>query len=197
MLHATLPFLQSTLDHAARLDDRIGDMSEAWGVWFYLILFVCVFCECGILAAVFLPGDSLLITAGVLTATEDPALSLAAVIVTATVASILGYSANYWQGAKTGPRIFQREDSRFFKKRYLLRTQTFFEKHGAKTILVARFVAYVRTFAPFVAGMGRMPFWPFTFYSVIGAIFWSVMCVLLGHYAVANPFVLSLLGKTP
>jgi membrane-associated protein len=184
-----LVFLQWTLNHGEHL------------VWFYVILFVLVFCECGFLAAVLMPGDSVLIFAGSLTTdlAKDLTdtrlgLSLWTVIVVVTMASILGYWANYWQGAATGSRVLQRQDSRFFKKKYLLRTQTFFEKHGGKTILFARFVAYVRTFAPFVAGMGRMPFWPFTFYNIIGGGVWSVLCVLLGHYAIANPIVLSLFG---
>ena len=138
-----------------------------------------VFAETGLLVGFFLPGDSLLFTAGFLAAGGH--INIALLLVLVTVAAISGDQVGYLIGYKTGTRIFQREDSRFFKREHLLRTQAFYEKHGGKTIILARFVPIVRTFAPFVAGIGKMSYRRFLSFNVIGAVAWVAIFAPAGY----------------
>src|SRR5687768_1231349 len=146
----------------------------------YAVLFAIVFCETGLVVTPFLPGDSLLFAIGAIGARESIALNLPLVTVLLIVAAILGDAVNYWIGYKLGPAVFKREDSKLLNKKHLLRAQEFYEKYGGKTIILARFVPVVRTFAPFVAGVGRMNFFRFWLFNIVGAVAWVVICVGAG-----------------
>ena len=148
----------------------------------YAVLFAIVFCETGLVVTPFLPGDSLLFAIGAIGAREAIGIDLPLVIVLLIVAAILGDAVNYWIGYKLGPAVFKREDSKLLNKKHLIRAQEFYERYGGKTIILARFVPIVRTFAPFVAGVGRMNFFRFWLFNIVGAILWVVICVVAGYY---------------
>ena len=150
-----------------------------WGG--YLALTIIVFAETGLLAGFFLPGDSLLVTAG-LVAAVDPSMNIWVLNLLLCAAAITGDTTGYWIGYHLGPKIFNKEDSFFFHKNHLVRTQKFYEKHGPKTIILARFVPVVRTFAPTVAGAGRMNYKKFLTYNIIGGIGWVVSMTFLGFF---------------
>ncbi|MCL4866396.1 MAG: VTT domain-containing protein, partial [Gemmatimonadales bacterium] len=161
-----MEWLQQVLDFFLHLDTHLAQITADYGVWTYAILFLIVFCETGLVVTPFLPGDSLLFAAGAISAlgSLDPII-LGLLLVGAAV---LGDTVNYWVGAWIGPRAFSGE-VRFLKKEYLDRTHAFYERHGGKTIILARFVPIVRTFAPFVAGVGAMTYSRFFMYTVVGA----------------------------
>jgi membrane-associated protein len=154
----------------------------------YAALFGILFSETGLLVGFFLPGDSLLFTVGVVASAG--ALDIRLVIVVLSAAALLGDSTGYFLGRQTGPRIFSRPDSRFFKQEYVTRTRGFYEKYGGKTIIMARFVPIVRTFAAFVAGVGQMPYLKFLPYSVCGGVGWVTFLTMLGYEIGRIPFVL-------
>lgn len=166
------------IDYFLHLDKYLGQTISAYGLWTYGILFLIVFCETGLVATPFLPGDSLLFAAGALTATTP--LDLGWVMLLLCVAAILGDAVNYSIGYFLGERMVRRQ-SRFLKKKHLDRTHEFFERYGKTTIIVARFVPIVRTFAPFVAGLGKMSYWQFSLYNVIGACLWVGLLVPAGR----------------
>lgn len=168
------------LDFFLHLDRSLGAVIQQYDTWTYLILFAIVFCETGLVILPLLPGDSLLFAAGAFAATG--ALNLWLTFLLLSVAAILGDAVNYAIGYRIGPRIFQMETGRLLNKKHLLHAQTFYERHGGKTILIARFVPIVRTFAPFVAGVGRMNYARFSSYNVIGGIFWALVCLLAGYF---------------
>ncbi len=145
----------------------------------YIGLFAIVFAETGLFFGFFLPGDSLLITAGLLAQRGE--LNIALLVVLLLLAAVGGDATGYWIGRRAGARLFQREDSRFFKRRHLQRAERFYERHGGKTIVVARFMPFVRTFAPAVAGAARMPYPTFAFYNVIGGAAWILSMTFLGY----------------
>jgi membrane-associated protein len=147
-----------------------------------LVLFLIVFAESGLLIGFFLPGDSLLFTAGLLAAAG--VFNIWILIGALIVAAILGDQVGYWTGHHLGKRLFQREDSRFFKKKYLAQAEKFYEKHGVKTIVLARFIPIVRTFAPIVAGIGSMKYRTFVTYNILGGVLWVVSMVGAGYYLV-------------
>jgi membrane-associated protein len=157
-----------------------------------LILFAIVFAETGLLVGFFLPGDSLLFVAGALVGRgvlkapvpfpQDPVTGILVLNVVLMVAAIVGDSVGYWFGRKTGPPLFNRPNSRLFKREYLEKTQEFYEKHGGKTIILARWVPFIRTFAPIIAGVAQMPYRTFMFYNVIGGVTWVLVCSLLGFF---------------
>jgi membrane-associated protein len=151
----------------------------------YVGLFAIVFAESGLFFGFFLPGDSLLLTAGLLASRIDPAtgqpiLNIFILLPLLSVAAILGDNVGYWFGHKTGPRIFNRENSRFFKRKNLLAAQAFYEKHGGKTIVLARFMPFIRTFAPIVAGAANMDYRRFAFFNFFGGLFWVLLMTLVG-----------------
>ena len=156
--------------------------------WLYGVLFLIVFAETGLVVTPFLPGDSLLFAIGALGA-RGIGINLPLVTVLLIVAAIIGDAVNYWVGYKLGPAVFKRDDSKLLNKKHLLRAQEFYEKYGGKTIILARFVPIVRTFAPFVAGVGRMNFFRFWVFNIVGAIAWVVICVSAGYYFGAMDFV--------
>ncbi|MGH9277392.1 MAG: DedA family protein [Acidimicrobiales bacterium] len=149
---------------------------EAFGT---IGLFVMVFAESGLLIGFFLPGDSLLFTAGLFAARGD--LNFPVILVGCFVAAVLGDQVGYWFGKRTGPALFNRPESRFFKKSHVEKAETFFEEHGPKTIVMARFVPFVRTFAPILAGVGKMPYRTFVTFNVVGALLWAVGVTTLGY----------------
>ena len=147
----------------------------------YVVLFVIVFAETGLVVTPFLPGDSLLFALGAIGA-KGVDINLPFATVLLIIAAIIGDAVNYWIGYKMGPAVFTREDSKLLNKKHLIRAHEFYEKYGGKTIILARFVPIVRTFAPFVAGVGKMNYFYFALYNVVGAILWVVICVMAGHY---------------
>lgn len=168
------------VDFFIHLDKHLPVLIASFGVWTYLIVFLVIFCETGLVVTPVLPGDSLLFALGALAALG--ALHLEALLILLVIAAIAGDTVNYSIGHFLGPKVFQYEDSRFFKKKYLIKTHEFYEKHGGKTIVIARFMPFIRTFAPFVAGIGAMRYSLFIFYNVAGGMAWVCIFVLGGYY---------------
>jgi len=165
------------------LDKHLNELVDVVSpFWIYVVLFAIIFCETGLVIMPFLPGDSLLFAVGALCATDGSSLNLWIMIPLLIVAAIGGDAANYWIGAKLGPRVFRSESSMWLNKKHLERAQLFYEKYGAKTIIIARFVPIVRTFAPFVAGIGRMHFGRFWLYNVVGGTVWVVLFLVAGYW---------------
>jgi membrane-associated protein len=182
-----MEWLETLVKVFLQLDRYLGDVIRDYGALTYLILFVIVFCETGLVVTPVLPGDSLLFAAGAFAAKGS--LSLTWTIALLVVAAVLGDTVNYWIGHLVGPRAFRGENVRFLNRKHLDRTHEFFEKYGGKTIIIARFVPIVRTFAPFVAGIGSMSYGRFFSYNVIGGLVWVFGLVLLGYYFGAIPVV--------
>ena len=174
-----MDLIHRIVDLFLHLDQHLGQLITHYGTWTHLILFLIVFCETGLVLTPFLPGDSLLFAAGTFAALG--ALDLWLIVVLLIVVAILGDTVNYWIGSYIGPRAF-RGDMRFLRKEYLDRTHAFYEKHGGKTIILARFVPIIRTFAPFVAGVGAMSYGKFITYNVVGAVLWVGLFVLGGYF---------------
>jgi len=175
-----MSWISKAIDFILHLDKYIHLLIQDFGIWTYLILFLIIFCETGLVVTPFLPGDSLLFAAGAFAARG--ALDVAWLFIILSVAAILGDTVNYWIGYYIGPRIFQKENVRFFKKEYLERTHQFYEKYGGETIIIARFVPIIRTFAPFVAGIGKMTYLKFISYNIIGGISWVAIFVFGGYF---------------
>ena len=180
-------FLQDILEIILHLDRHLLDLCTQYGAWVYAILFVIVFCETGLVVTPFLPGDSLLFAVGSLAAIN--ALDLTLSIVLLLTAAILGDTVNYWIGDYVGPKVFHQENSRFLNKEYLVRTHQFYEKHGGKTIIIARFLPIIRTFAPFVAGIGSMTYKRFLMFNVVGGALWVLLFVPAGYFFGSVPIV--------
>ncbi len=161
--------------------EKIAALVGAMGPWFYVLLFAVIFCETGLVVTPWLPGDSLLFAAGAFAAWPESPISLPLMIVLLISAAVIGDTINYTIGYHLGPKVFKYERSWFFNKKHLEKAQAFYEKYGSKTLILARFVPIVRTFAPFVAGVGRMPYRRFAAFSVSGAIAWVLICVLSGY----------------
>lgn len=161
------------------LDDTLGKVLHEYGAWTYGILTLIIFMETGLVVTPFLPGDSLLFTAGAFAAIGD--LDMKWIVLLLSAAAILGDTVNYHIGWYLGPKVFK-EKSRWFRKEYLDQTHAFYERYGAKTIVIARFVPFVRTFAPFVAGVGKMSYWKFLFYNATGGIVWVVSLSYVGYF---------------
>lgn len=164
------------------LDKVLSDVVRDYHGWVYLLLFLVVFCETGLVVMPFLPGDSLLFAAGAVAALPGSELDVTRVFVLMGIAAVIGDSTNYWIGRFVGPKIFRKEKVRFLNRKHLERAHEFYQKHGQKTVVIARFLPILRTFAPFVAGIGRMEYWQFLSYSVIGTIAWVSTFVLAGFY---------------
>jgi membrane-associated protein len=175
-----MEWISRLIDLFLHLDKHLNDVISQYGGWTYLILFLIVFCETGLVVTPILPGDSLLFAAGTFAALGS--LNVFWVFVLLSIAAIAGDTINYWVGHWIGPKIFHRENVRFLNKKHLERTHAFYEKYGGKTIVLARFVPIVRTFAPFVAGIGNMSYWRFITYNVVGGVAWVAICVFSGYY---------------
>ncbi len=168
------------IDFILHIDRHLQALCAGYGLWVYAILFVIVFCETGLVVTPFLPGDSLLFAVGSMAAIG--ALDLTWVILVLMAAAIIGDSVNYTIGHTVGPKVFHQDHGRLLNKEYLLRTHAFYEKHGGKTIVIARFLPIIRTFAPFVAGIGSMAYPRFLFFNVSGGVLWVLVFVLAGFW---------------
>lgn len=175
-----MEWLGGLIDLFLHVDKHLDVLIQQYGIWTYLILFTIVFCETGLVITPFLPGDSLLFAAGALAGRPESPLEPGTLVVLLSAAAILGDTVNYWLGHYIGPPAFS-GNFRFLKKKHLDRTHAFYERHGGKTIILARFVPIVRTFAPFVAGVGAMNYRRFLVYNVLGGILWVTMFVFAGY----------------
>lgn len=175
-----MEWLKHFVNLVVHLDHHLGEMILYFGPWTYVVLFAIIFAETGLVVMPFLPGDSLLFALGALAAGQK--LDLVTLMVLLSIAAILGDTINYWLGSILGPRIFRGENVRFLNKKHLDKTHEFFERYGGKTIILARFMPIVRTFAPFVAGMGKMTYSRFMAYNVIGGLVWIQLFLLAGFW---------------
>ena len=182
-----MDLLLSGWDLLFHLDRHLAVLLQQHGAWVYLLLFVIIFCETGLVVTPFLPGDSLLFIAGALAAGGGIDVHLLALLLVA--AAVLGNTVNYSIGRFIGPRVFHWEGSRFFNRRALDRAHAFYDKHGGKTIVITRFVPILRTFAPFVAGIARMTYLSFTAYNLAGALAWVLSLLYAGYWFGNVPFV--------
>jgi membrane-associated protein len=174
-----MEYISHFIDLFLHLDKHLGELVKEYGTWTYLVLFIIIFCETGLVVTPILPGDSLLFAAGAIAALGS--LNPHLLVVLLTIAAVLGDAVNYQIGRYVGPAVFKKEDSRFFKRAHLEKTHEFYERYGGKTIIIARFVPIVRTFAPFIAGVGQMSYRQFALYNVVGAIAWVVVGVYAGY----------------
>lgn len=182
IIHSLIAFIQQFIDVILHLDLHLAQWTQMFGPWIYLILFLIIFAETGLVIAPFLPGDSLLFAAGAIATLPDVPYNVHLMAILLLVAGILGDFVNYSIGKRLGPKIFSKEDSRFLNKNHLIKTQAFYDKHGAKTIIIARFAPIIRTFAPFVAGIGRMNYSRFVVYNAIGAFLWIYIFLYAGYF---------------
>lgn len=174
-----MELIQTVIDFFLHVDEHLNVIILNYGTWTYALLFMIIFMETGFVVTPFLPGDSLLFAAGTFAALGS--LEIASLFLLLFVAAVLGDTVNYWIGNRVGPPVFER-NYRFLKQEHLERTQAFYDKHGGKTIVLARFVPIVRTFAPFVAGVGTMPYGRFLTFNVFGAFIWTGIFLFLGYF---------------
>ncbi len=192
-----MDFLFTIFDYFIHLDKYLDVLIKSSGIWIYVILFVIIFCETGLVVTPFLPGDSLLFACGTFAALGS--LDISAVIILLSVSAVLGDTVNYWVGSYVGPKVFHFEGNRFFNRDHLMKTHEFYERHGGKTIIIARFIPIIRTFAPFVAGIGAMSYKRFIVYNIAGGISWILTFSLGGFYfgnipAVKNNFTMVIMA---
>ena len=174
--------LKHLIDKVLHMDKYINALAADWGVWMYALLFAIVFAETGLVILPFLPGDSLLFAVGALSATADSPINVWVVGVLLSIAAIVGDAVNYAIGRRLGPKVFTSTSSRLLNKDHLVKAQAFYEKYGPKTIVIARFVPIVRTFAPFVAGIGQMNYGRFALYNVLGGLLWVWSLTFAGYF---------------
>lgn len=174
-------FIHFVIDFILHIDVHLAELVAQYGIWVYGILFLILFCETGLVVTPFLPGDSLLFVAGALAALPSNDLNVHVMVALMAIAAIVGDAVNYTIGRVFGERLFSNPDSKIFRRSYLDKTHKFYEKHGGKTIILARIVPIVRTFAPFVAGMGHMSYRHFAAYNVIGALVWVLLFTYAGY----------------
>lgn len=175
-----MELISKLIDLFLHLDKHLNEIIGQYGAWTYLILFLIIFCETGLVVTPFLPGDSLLFAAGAFAALGS--LNVFWLFVLLSIAAIAGDTINYWAGHWVGPKVFYRDNVRFLNKKHLERTHEFYERYGGKTIIIARFIPIIRTFAPFVAGIGSMSYGRFILYNVVGGVAWVAICVFAGYY---------------
>lgn len=179
-----MAFLRDLVGKIFQLKDPayLNSLAQSLDVWFYVLLFGVIFAETGLVAVPFLPGDSLLFAVGAVSAYPSSPINLPLTAVLLIAAAILGDAVNYWVGYRLGPKVFASEGSRLLNKKHLVEAQKFYDKHGGKTIILARFVPIIRTFAPFVAGVGRMNYGRFLLFNVVGGVSWVLICLLGGWF---------------
>jgi membrane-associated protein len=177
------------VDFILHIDRHLAEIIASYGLWTYAILFAIIFVETGLVIMPFLPGDSLLFAAGAFAAKPETGLNVHLIAALLFVAAVLGDTVNYWIGAKVGPAVFKREDSVWLRKKHLERAHEFFERYGGRAIILARFVPIVRTFVPFVAGIGQMNYGRFLAYNVIGGFLWIYFFTYAGWMFGNQPFV--------
>lgn len=181
--------MQNLIQYILHIDIYLMNFVAAYGIWTYAVLFAIIFCETGLVVTPFLPGDSLLFAAGSIAANPSSSLSIQTLFAFLLIASILGNKLNYLIGRFIGPKIFQSKKTWIFNKKHLLEAHAFYEKHGGKTIILARFIPIIRTFAPFVAGIGYMKVRTFTFYNIVSAILWIGVLLGGGYFFGKMPFI--------
>jgi membrane-associated protein len=181
--------ISQLLDYVLHPQPHLHHLTGVMGPWFYLLLFGIIFCETGLVVTPFLPGDSLLFAVGALASGAGSPLSMPLLFGLLVAAAVIGDAVNYALGYRLGPKVFKYEQSWFFNTKHLLRAQTFYEKYGSKTIILARFVPIVRTFAPFVAGIGKMRYPRFLLYNCVGAVAWVAICLWSGYFFGRVPWV--------
>lgn len=177
------------IDFILHIDVHLNELVTHYGGWVYLVLFFIIFCETGLVVIPFLPGDSLLFMAGAISALPGNPMNIHVLTSVLVVAAIAGDTLNYFIGRISGKKLFSRSCSKIFRRSYLHKTEDFFEHHGGKTIIVARFVPIIRTFAPFVAGMGHMPYRKFTVFNIAGAFIWVITLSWAGYLFGNLPFI--------
>ncbi|BEG98743.1 DedA family protein [Bacteroides sedimenti] len=177
-----MEYIQYIIDFALHIDKQLPMLVAEYGIWIYAILFILIFCETGLVITPFLPGDSLLFVAGTVAAIGTNNMDIHLLVLLLIIAAILGDASNYIIGRFFGEKLFSNPNSKIFKQSYLEKTHAFYEKHGGKTIILARFVPIVRTFAPFVAGMGHMSYRHFAHYNIVGGIIWVTLLTYLGYF---------------
>lgn len=183
------------LDFILHIDKHLVALTAQYGLWVYAILFLIIFCETGLVVTPFLPGDSLLFASGAVVASSQGSLNIHIIVLILLTAAIVGDAVNFMIGKYFGEKLFSNPNSKIFKQEYLSKTHAFYEKYGGKTIILARFVPIVRTFAPFVAGMGNMHYGRFLRYNIIGALAWVLSLTYLGYIFGNLPFVKDNFGK--
>ena len=184
-----MDLLNTLLQIILHIDVFIDAQIKLWGLWMYVVLFVVIFCETGLVVTPFLPGDSLLFAAAAVAARAGSPLNIWVLLAVLVAAAILGDTANYWIGAKLGPRLLRNPNSKVLKKEYLDKTHAFFERYGGKAIILGRFVPFVRTFAPFLAGVGEMHYRRFLEYNAVGGVLWVGLFVGSGYFFGRIPVV--------
>jgi membrane-associated protein len=193
MIDALAALVQAVLS----LDETLARLAVDYGEWLYALLFAVIFAETGLVVTPFLPGDSLLFVTGAIAAAGG--MDIATLMTVLIAAALCGDNVNYWIGRWAGPRVFHYRESRWFNPKHLERTHAFYEKHGGKTIILARFIPIVRTYVPFVAGIGAMPYVRFLSFSVVGALIWVLSLCTLGYFfgnlpVVKNNLTLVIIG---
>ncbi|MDN6018799.1 MAG: DedA family protein [Enterobacterales bacterium] len=176
-----MEYIHWVIDFILHIDVHLAELVAQYGVWVYAILFLILFCETGLVVTPFLPGDSLLFVAGALAALPTNDLNVHTMVALMIAAAIIGDAVNYTIGRLFGEKLFSNPNSKIFRRSYLDKTHAFYDKHGGKTIILARFVPIVRTFAPFVAGMGHMSYRHFAMFNVIGALLWVLLFTYAGY----------------
>ncbi|HEY5549082.1 MAG TPA: DedA family protein [Coriobacteriia bacterium] len=194
-----MDLVKTLLDIVLHIDTFIDAQVALWGLWMYVVLFLVIFCETGLVVTPFLPGDSLLFAAAAVAARPGSTLNIWVLFVAMLAAAVLGDTANYWIGAKLGPHLLRNPDSRILKKEYLDKTHAFFERYGGKAIVLGRFVPFVRTFAPFLAGVGEMHYGRFLEFNFTGGLAWVGIFIAGGYFfgripVVADNLTLVLVG---
>ena len=184
-----MELLSQFIDIMLHLDVHLNAWAAWMGIWLYVVVFAVVFCETGLVVTPFLPGDSLLFACGALAASEGSAINLFVLMPVIFAAAVLGDFCNYEIGKWLGPKVFSRETSWLLNKKHLEKAHAFYEKYGGKTIILARFIPVIRTFAPFVAGIGKMTYFHFASFNVIGALLWTVLFTLGGFFFADLPVV--------
>lgn len=183
-----IDLVKKLIDFILHIDVHLREIVTDYGMWTYGVLFLIIFAETGFVITPFLPGDSLLFAAGALCA-GDTGLNVHLMALLLWIAAVLGDTVNYWIGNKVGPAVFSREDSMFLRKKHLARAHEFFERYGGRAVILARFVPIVRTFVPFVAGVGSMTYSKFIAYNIIGGFVWIYGFTYAGYFFGELPFV--------
>jgi membrane-associated protein len=176
-----MELIHFVVDFILHIDVHLAELVAQYGIWIYAILFLILFCETGLVVTPFLPGDSLLFVAGALAALPSNSLDVHLMALLMACAAVLGDAVNYTIGRLFGEKLFSRPDSRIFRRSYLDKTHGFYARHGGKTIILARFVPIVRTFAPFVAGMGHMSYRHFALFNIVGGVLWVALFTYAGY----------------
>ena len=184
-----IDLIKKLIDFIIHIDAHLAEIIRDYGLWTYAVLFLIIFAETGLVVTPFLPGDSLLFAAGAFCAKPETGLNVHLMAILLFVAAVIGDTLNYWIGSKFGPAVFKREDSVFLRRKHLDRAHAFFERYGGRAIILARFVPIVRTFVPFVAGVGQMSYARFIAYNIIGGFIWIYFFTYAGFIFGNQPFV--------